>query len=119
MSKEEIKVIKTASCPSLSGGSTITYDIGSQGDSQYIRLSGNTAGGLFCKEWILLSDIQKFLSANPKPTSKALQPLYAGKSTNSPCFILACLYHEKLAERIQVKPAPKPSPSKSTKKKEA
>lgn len=32
MNNEEIKVIKTASCPSLSGSSTITYEIGAKGD---------------------------------------------------------------------------------------
>jgi hypothetical protein len=120
MSEEEIKVIKTASCTSLSGLSTITYEIGSQEDSQFIRLSINTAGGLFCKEWISLSDIQKLLSAKQKPTSKTFQPLYAGKSANSPGFLLACILHEKLhANHTHSGPAPETPATKSAKGKKA
>lgn len=114
--KNEIQATKTASCPSLSGKSTITYDIGSQGDSQYIRLSGNSAGGLFCKLWIPLTDIQKLLSGSPKLTSKTFQPLYAGKSANSPGFLLACVFQERLAERPTADPVPSPLPQKESPK---
>jgi len=92
----EIQVVRTASCPSISGRSTISYEIGSLGDSQYIRLSGNSAGGIFCKDWVPMADIQKLLSGNSSITSKTLQPVYAGKSANSPGFLLAALVHEKL-----------------------
>jgi hypothetical protein len=94
MSEEEIKVVRTASCLSLSGRSTISYEFGSLGDSQYIRLSGNSAGGIFCKGWLAMADIQPLLSGNP--SSKTLQAVYAGKSTNSPGFLLAALVHENL-----------------------
>ena len=97
--EEEIQVVRTASCPSLSARSTITYEIGSKGENQYIRLSGNSAGGLFCKEWVPLSEIQQLLAGSPNLTSKTLQPLYAGKSSNSPGFLLACVINENLAEK--------------------
>jgi hypothetical protein len=93
----EIQVTRSASCQSLSERSTISYDIGTIGDSQYIRLSGNSAGGLFCKEWVSMADIQKLLEGKTSVTSKTLQPVYAGKSANSPGFLLAALISEKMA----------------------
>lgn len=99
MSEEEIKVIKTASCPSLSGRSTIAYEVGGKGECQYIRLSGNSAGGIFCKDWISLTEILQILSVSPKLTSKTLHPLYSGKSTNSPGFLLACILNERPEEK--------------------
>jgi len=61
-----------------------------------IRHTGNAAGGIFCKDWISMLDIQQLLSGNPSITSKTLQPVFAGKSANSPGFLLAALVHEKM-----------------------
>ena len=100
MNEEEIQVVKTASCPSLSGSSTISYEIGNLGDSQYIRLAGRSdKGGICCKDWISMVDIRQLLSGSPNYTSQTLKPLYAGKSANSPGFLLAALVHEKLTVR--------------------
>ncbi len=88
---QEIQVVRTASTLSLSERSTITYDIGTLGDSQYIRLSGNRGSGLYCKDWVAVADVKALLSGNPSVSSKTLQPLYAGKSANSPGFMLACV----------------------------
>ena len=96
MNEDEIQVVRTASCPSLSVRSTISYEIGSLGDSQYIRLTGNTAGGIFCKDWVAMAVIKQLLTGNPSITSKTLLPVYAGKSANSPGFLLAALVHEKM-----------------------
>lgn len=95
--EEEIQATRSASCPSLSGRSTISFEVGNKGDSQYIRLSGNSAGGIFCKDWIELRQIQQILTGLPNITSKALQPLFAGKSSNSPGFLAACIITEKMA----------------------
>jgi hypothetical protein len=125
--EEEIQVTRTESCPSVSGRSTITYDIGNRGDIQYIRLSGNSAGGLFCKEWASMADVQKLLEGKNSITSKTLQPVYAGKSANSPGFLLAALINEKMATGkdttskdippVETLPAA-PSPKKPAKKKQ-
>jgi hypothetical protein len=117
MSEEEIKVIKTASCPSLSERSTISYEIGSKGDRQYIRLSGNSAGGLYSKDWISVSEINKLLAGSPKLTSKTLQPLYDGKSSNSPGFLLACIINEKFGEKnnTTAESSPETPPQKKSK----
>ncbi len=111
--EEQIQVVRTASCPSLSERSTITYEIGSKGDSQYIRLSANSAGGLFCKEWVDFANILPLLAGSPNLTSKTLQPVYAGKSANSPGFLLAALIHEQLCTTGKDStPAPPTPPQK-------
>lgn len=116
MSTEQIHVERTASCPSLSGRSTITYDIGTMGDTQYIRLSGNSGGGLYCKEWVSMADVQALLSGSPSVTSKTLQPIYAGKSANSPGFLLAALVKEKLCNVPNTDPPTKQVKVKTTAK---
>lgn len=56
-------ILKTAEAPSLSGKSTLTYQIGATSPDQlFIRISGNSGGGLYCKEWFDLSAIESCLS---------------------------------------------------------
>ena len=95
--EEQIQVVRSTECPSLSGKSDLTYEIGILGEVQYIRLIGNSAGGLFCKGWIAMADVQVLLAGSPNVTSKTLQPLYAGRSSNSPGFLIACIINEKMA----------------------
>jgi hypothetical protein len=92
-------------------------EIGSKGDSQYICLAGNSAGGLFCKDWVSMAVIQPLLSGCPNLTSKTLQPVYAGRSSNSPGFLLAALVHEKVCttgtgKEISVSEVPPKKPAK-------
>lgn len=120
MSEEQIQVVRTESTLSLSERSTITYEIGSKGENQYIRLSGNSAGGLFCKDWVSMADIQPLLSGCPNVTSKTLSQLYAGRSSNSPGFLAACIINEKMAigkdtEKKDCNPTPDIPPSKPAK----
>ncbi len=113
---DEIIITKSASAPSLSGRGTIEYEIGTIGDEQYIRLSGNSGGGLFSKEWIKVAEIQELLKHVAKPSTSTIRHLYEGKSSNSPGFLLACLFHEKIAERI-TSPDESVPPSKPAKEK--
>lgn len=98
---EEIKIIKTASCESLSGRSTITYGIGCKDDkSIYIRLTENTGSGMFSKIWVSLAEITLLLSADDKPiTSTTIRPLYSG-SVNSAGFLLSVLREIGLIRNI-------------------
>ena len=114
---QEIQVIRTASCPSLSGRSTITYYIGNLRDSKYIRLIGNSAGGRFCRDWVDMAKILLLLAGTPSITTKTIQPLYAGKSANSPGFLLAALVHEQLCTTgKENNPATPTPPQKKTAK---
>jgi hypothetical protein len=42
-------VLKTGSCPSLTGASTLTYEIGTDADGIVFRITGNSGGGVFGK----------------------------------------------------------------------
>ena len=101
-----MRVLKTATCTTLSGKSTLTYQIGIQNDEIHVRISKNTGGGFFSQEWISLNDIRSVLDEHPEGTpvtSFILQPLFHGKSVNTPGFVLSVLVHEKLLVPMQDK----------------
>ena len=95
----EIRMLKTGECPSLSGKSTLTYQIGNDNDKLYIALTGNTGAGIFNKDWFALEEIYSLLASQNKPiTSGSLHGLFEGRSSNSAGFILALLLKEKLVK---------------------
>lgn len=103
-----IRILKVATCPSLSGKSTLTYHIGcnSESDIQF-RIVNNTGGGFFSKEWVSLNTIfQTFdKKAADKPIkSLLLYPLFQGKSLNTPAFLLAVLKQEGLVSPVEDHP---------------
>ena len=111
----EISILKAASCPSVSGKSTLSYQIGygvngvnSNGTEPVIQLRvyANTGGGFFNKDWIALSTIQQLFEKRPsnKPiTSFVLYPLFQGRSINTPAFLLAVLKQEGFLRPIKDK----------------
>ena len=93
----EMKILKTKECPSLSGSSILTYRIGRKDKEIYIALTGNSGGGHFSPDWVSLEEIYSILSSQKKPvTSGALQDLYQGKSSNNASFTTAILLKEGL-----------------------
>jgi hypothetical protein len=103
MSKSEdtnMKVLKTATCPTLSGKSRLTYQIGINPDSiVHIRIAKNDGGGFFSDEWLSIDAIIDTLKKRPEGSpvlSHFLTPLLKGKSVNTSAFILAALSHLKL-----------------------
>ena len=105
MSKHEednsdMRVLKTAPTKSITGKSTLTYQIGcTPDDAVHIRISKNSSAGQFSPEWICIDDIQKALAKGHKGsplTSFLLEPLFKGKSVNTPAFVMAALTQEKL-----------------------
>lgn len=96
----EIIIVKVDTCPSLSGRSELSYQIGkgASGDIHF-RITKNTGSGQFNADWISLDDIEAIISAIPPKkalSSTALLPLYRGKSSNSPAFLFAALKAEAL-----------------------
>jgi hypothetical protein len=91
-----MRILRVATCPSLSGRSDLTYHVGCHRDTKAIalRLWSNTAAGMFSKDWISMADISQALSGATKITSASLQPLYAGTSRNNAGFMLALLKGE-------------------------
>src|ERR1019366_4747872 len=90
-----VRILKTGTCPSLSGKSKLTYQLGCMGKSDLqFRISANSGTGFFSDDWVSLSDIQEVLDKGPsgKPiTSFVLVPLFRGKSMNTPGFLFAAM----------------------------
>jgi hypothetical protein len=103
----DMKVLKTSSCKTLSGKSTLTYQIGVSPESIiHLRIAGNTGGGFFSDEWIAFDDVQAALKKRREgqaTTSFLLDPLYVGRSSNNCSFLLAALKHLKLVQPLPKK----------------
>lgn len=93
-----MRIIKVESCPTLSGKETLTYQVGSNAESEvYLMVTSNSGGGFFSIEWVSLKAAQALLEQAPQPlTSFALRKLYKGKSANNPAFLMAALKNEGL-----------------------
>jgi len=110
MSKPEdhpdMRILKTATCKTLSGKSTLTYQIGCTPESIiHLCIAGNSGGGFFSDEWIPFEGILEVLKDRPDGSpvmSHFLTPLLKGKSVNTCAFILAAMKHLKL-----LRPLPK------------
>ena len=92
-----LRILKNASCPTLSGKGTLNYQLGCKNEKIHFRITANSGGGYFNAEWVSTSSIQDCLANATKPiTSFAFSKLFLGKSTNTPAFLLATLVNEKL-----------------------
>ena len=102
-----MRVLSTGTCDTLSGSSKLTYHIGCMPDGEiYLRVIGNTGSGFFSNEWASLQSSMQALKKRPerKPiTSILLNPLFRGKSVNTPAFLLVVLLHEKVVRSMQGK----------------
>ena len=102
-----MRVLKTTTCKTLTGKSTLTYQIGSTPDSTlHIRITKNSGSGNFSQEWVAFDDIQAALEKRLKGqtiTSYLLAPLFKGKSVNTPAFLLSALKHLKLVQPLKGK----------------
>ena len=102
-----IRVLKIASCPSLSNKSTLTYELGCTSDSEIqIRIKANSGGGFFSQEWISLKSIEEVLAKTAKGTpisTSSLGALFTGQSSNSKGFFLAALNHAGLVRPLEQK----------------
>ena len=99
-------ILKTSTCKTLSGKSTLTYQIGASPDNEiHLRITKNSGGGFFSDEWIAVNEILRLLKERPEGSpimSHFISPLLKGKSVNTSAFILAALTHLKL-----IRPLPK------------
>lgn len=87
-----LRVLKVASCPSLSGRSTLVYQLGcgSDGDVK-LRIVENTGSGFYSQEWVRFAAILELLKPSEALTFYSLQPLFEGRSVNSGGFLMAAL----------------------------
>ena len=93
-----VRILKRSSCPSLSGKSSLVYEVGLDEKSQAVQLRvvANSGGGTWSNEWQKLDAIRAVLDKVPdgKPvTASVFDKLFAGASQNSPYFLAAALKH--------------------------
>jgi hypothetical protein len=103
-----VRIVKVGHCPSLSGKSKLTYEIGSAGkDDILLRVVGNSATGAFNPDWVTLEAIEeafdKYRKGEPV-TAVALDHLFRGKSMNTPFFVWAVLKAEGLVRAAKDSP---------------
>jgi hypothetical protein len=98
---DDVQVLKRSSCRTLSGTSTLHYEIGLDANqTPLIRVTTCTGGGFFSKEWVSLSAIRSALQKSKAVTAILLFPLFKGKSVNTPGYLLAVLRAEKLIQAL-------------------
>jgi hypothetical protein len=105
MNTDSIRILKTGTCPSLSGRTKLTYEVGGgPGSLISLRITKTAGTGSFSKDWIGLDRVHALLEkqADKPITSHTLAPLFT--SANNPGFTLAVMKHERLVRPIADNP---------------
>ena len=96
---KDFRVLKSGTCPSLSGRSKLTYEFAvGPSNELHVRIAKNSGGGFFHDGWVQWERVQAVLdkSGNKPLICHTLEPLFKGLSVNTPGFLLAALKHEGL-----------------------
>jgi hypothetical protein len=104
MTTDDVRVLKSSTCSSLTGRTTLTYEIGANAASGiFARVTKSSGTGTFSKDWIALGRVHAVLEKNgAKPITLAtLGPLFRGLSANTAGFLLAVLKHEGLVRAAE------------------
>ena len=90
---DPIEVIYTGECSSLSERSILTYAIGRHAEdgTLHLAITGNSGGGMWCKDWASASAIQDVVLGETGLTAKSFHCIHPGKSVNSGGFLAAVL----------------------------
>jgi hypothetical protein len=98
---DDVQVLKRSSCRTLSGKSTLHYELGLDSkQTPLFRITACTGGGFFSTEWVSLAAIRSALQKSKAVTAILLFPLFKGKSVNTPGYLLAVLRAEKLIQAL-------------------
>ena len=100
---ESIVTVREATVSKLSprAKGCLTYGVGLGASGMcYLAVTANAGGGYFSREWVSLASLRACLAdfldgAECFPTS-LLQAVYANRSVNNACFLVAILRHEGL-----------------------
>jgi hypothetical protein len=104
MTTDDVRVLKSSTCSSLAGRTTLTSEIGAYAASGiFARVTKSSGTGTFSKDWIALGRVHAVLEKNgAKPITLAtLGPLFRGLSANTAGFLLAVLKHEGLVRAAE------------------
>ena len=92
---DDIRVLRSTTCLSLSGKNTLGLDWGCDQHSQlFLRLTTSTGTGLFNKGWLALSSF--FTPAGEPVVGDDYKALFKFRSANDPSFFKAALQSESL-----------------------
>jgi hypothetical protein len=96
-----MRVLKKDTCPSSSGKSELSYQIGCNEEGElYFMVYKNSGNGFHSRDWKSLKSIMTLLEETPYPiTGATLLPLYSRLSINTSYFLLVCLLNEGIVER--------------------
>jgi hypothetical protein len=96
-----MRVLKKDTCPSSSGKSELSYQIGCNEEGElYFMVYKNSGNGFHSSDWKSLKSIMALLEETPYPiTGATLLPLYNRLSINTSYFLLVCLLNEGIVER--------------------
>ena len=98
---EAVQALTRGSCPTLSGKSTLHYELGLDAKkTPLFRVTACTGGGFFSTEWVSLLSTRSALQQSKYATAILLFPLFKGKSVNTPGYLLAVLRAEKLIQAL-------------------
>lgn len=91
--EDPIKAIFTGECMSVSGRSTLIYEVGRHvtENTLHLRIAENTGKGMWCKEWASAQAIEKIVKGAQELRAKSFHVLHPGKSINTGGFVLAAL----------------------------
>lgn len=100
---ESIVTVREATVSKLSprAKGCLTYGVGLGASGMcYLAVTANAGGGYFSREWVSLASLRACLAdfldgAESFPTA-LLQAVYANRSVNNACFLVAILRHEGL-----------------------
>ena len=106
--EEEVRVVKSVICDSVSGKSKLTYELGVlDGKDLQFRITKNSGGGMFCKDWVSMAAVIEVLSdpsVKEGIAATAFKSIFAGRSVNTQSFLLAALKGEGVVQAHSVKP---------------
>lgn len=97
----EVTVIKEGSAPKVNPHAIgeLNYDLGKDSDNQiYLRITKNSSGGYFSKEWLGINAIKDtlkdYIGTDKAFSSSAFKPLFKNSSANNSGFLAAALRQE-------------------------
>lgn len=90
---DPIEVIHTGECLSVSGRSTLEFEVGrhTKEGTLHLRIAGNSGRGMWARGWASASAIQDIVLGEGELTAKSFHGLHPGKSINTGGFVLAVL----------------------------
>ena len=106
--EEEVRVVRSVQCDSLSGKSKLNYEFGLLAEKGVqFRIVSNSGGGMFWKDWISMEEVFTVL-ASPEVSeaisATVFKVIFAGRSINTQSFLMAALRNEGVIRPHSTKP---------------